>query len=209
MAVFGAPIEQPDHADRAIAASREMLSERLPRFNAWLRENELGDGFRVGIGLNSGTVVSGTVGAERRLEHAAIGETTNIASRLQTMTKGQAYLLISPIRPGRRCGGTSTTSSSSMSYRSAAWSRSRYGRSWLRASLPSRLARCRPQLQALPTSPAREAASRPASERSARSAQADAEAVASKRDLRLLKTGVSRQTQESRPSQTEVWHGNA
>jgi class 3 adenylate cyclase/DNA-binding SARP family transcriptional activator len=93
MAVFGAPIEQPDHADRAIAASREVLSERLPRFNAWLRENELGDGLRVGIGLNSGTVVSGTVGSERRPEYAAIGETTNIANRLETMTKGQAYLL--------------------------------------------------------------------------------------------------------------------
>jgi adenylate cyclase len=93
MAVFGAPIEQPDHADRAIAASREMLTERLPKWNRWLREQEVNDGFKMGIGLNTGMVVSGNVGSERRLEYTAIGDTTNTASRLQGMTKGQSHLL--------------------------------------------------------------------------------------------------------------------
>jgi adenylate cyclase len=93
MAVFGAPIEQPDHADRAIAASREMLTERLPKWNRWLREQEVSDGFKMGIGLNTGMVVSGNVGSERRLEYTAIGDTTNTASRLQGMTKGQSHLL--------------------------------------------------------------------------------------------------------------------
>ena len=93
MAVFGAPIEQSDHADRAVAASREMLTERLPKWNRWLRENELSDGFKMGIGLNTGMVVSGNVGSERRLEYTAIGDTTNTASRLQGMTKGQSHLL--------------------------------------------------------------------------------------------------------------------
>jgi adenylate cyclase len=93
MAVFGAPIEQADHADRAVAASREMLTERLPKWNAWLREQEVSDGFKMGIGLNTGMVVSGNVGSERRLEYTAIGDTTNTASRLQGMTKGQSHLL--------------------------------------------------------------------------------------------------------------------
>jgi adenylate cyclase len=93
MAVFGAPIEQPDHADRAVAAAREMLTQRLPKFNAFLREQELSDGFKMGIGLNTGMVVSGNVGSQRRLEYAAIGDTTNTASRLQGMTKGQSHLL--------------------------------------------------------------------------------------------------------------------
>ena len=93
MAVFGAPIEQPDHADRALAASREMLTERLPKWNAWLREQDVSDGFKMGIGLNTGMVVSGNVGSERRLEYTAIGDTTNTASRLQAMTKGQSHLL--------------------------------------------------------------------------------------------------------------------
>jgi adenylate cyclase len=91
-AVFGAPIEQDDHADRALAASREMLKERLPRFNAYLREHHGSDGFRMGIGLNSGAFLSGNVGSERRLEYTAIGDTTNTASRLEGMTKGTPYM---------------------------------------------------------------------------------------------------------------------
>jgi adenylate cyclase len=92
-AVYGAPIEEADHADRAVAAAREMLTERLPRVNAWLREQGMSDGFRMGIGLNSGTFMSGNVGSERRLEYAAIGDTTNTASRLEGMTKGQSHYL--------------------------------------------------------------------------------------------------------------------
>jgi len=87
MAVFGAPIEQPDHADRALAAAREMLEVRLPAFNARLREAGRGDGFRIGIGLNSGAVMSGQVGSIRRMEYTALGDTTNTASRLEDMTK--------------------------------------------------------------------------------------------------------------------------
>jgi adenylate cyclase len=93
MAVFGAPIEADDHADRALAAAREMLRERLPRFNSWLRENGFPDAFRIGIGLNSGPLMSGNVGHERRLEYTAIGDTTNTASRLEGMTKGTSHSL--------------------------------------------------------------------------------------------------------------------
>jgi adenylate cyclase len=92
MAVFGAPIEQPDHADRALAASREMLGERLPRFNEWLREYGH-EPLRMGIGLNSGPLMSGNVGHERRLEYTTIGDTTNTASRLEGMTKGTPHSL--------------------------------------------------------------------------------------------------------------------
>jgi adenylate cyclase len=92
MAVFGAPIEQPDHADRGVSTAREMLEVRLPRFNAWLREQDLSQGFKMGIGLNTGPFMSGNVGSERRLEYTVIGDSTNTASRLQGMTKGQAYL---------------------------------------------------------------------------------------------------------------------
>jgi adenylate cyclase len=93
MAVYGAPIEQEDHADRAVETSREMLLVRLPRFNAWLREQELSEGFKMGIGLNTGPFMSGNVGSESRLEYTVIGDSTNTASRLQGMTKGQEYLL--------------------------------------------------------------------------------------------------------------------
>lgn len=92
MAVFGAPLEQPDHADRAIAAAREMLNRRLTRFNEWMR-SEGHKGFAMGIGLNSGTVMSGQVGSQRRIEYTAIGDTTNTAARLEGMTKGSGHQL--------------------------------------------------------------------------------------------------------------------
>jgi adenylate cyclase len=94
MAVFGAPIEQPDHADRGLAAALEMRDVRLPAFNDWLCAEGLSEeGFRMGIGLNSGAVMSGNVGSERRLEYTAIGDTTNTAARLEGMTKGTPHML--------------------------------------------------------------------------------------------------------------------
>jgi adenylate cyclase len=92
MAVFGAPLKQEDHADRALEAAREML-DRMEGFNGWLREQELHDGFKMGIGLNSGAVMSGNVGSERRLEYTALGDTTNTAARLEGMTKGTPHQL--------------------------------------------------------------------------------------------------------------------
>src|SRR5215831_12924793 len=51
LAVFGAPIEADDHADRALAAAREMVDVRLQPFNAWLRSNGLGEEVYMGVGL--------------------------------------------------------------------------------------------------------------------------------------------------------------
>ena len=51
------------------------------------------EGFRMGVGLNSGPVMSGNVGSERRLEYTAIGDTTNTAARLEGMTKGTPHML--------------------------------------------------------------------------------------------------------------------
>jgi adenylate cyclase len=53
-----------------------------------------GNGFRMGIGLNSGSFISGNVGHERRLEYTAIGDVTNTASRIQELTKGTRHMLL-------------------------------------------------------------------------------------------------------------------
>jgi adenylate cyclase len=92
-AVFGAPLDQPDHRDRALATGRAML-ERLERYNAWMREQGFGDGFRMGIGINSGVVMCGNVGSARRLEYTAIGDTVNTASRIEGLTKGTPHQLL-------------------------------------------------------------------------------------------------------------------
>jgi class 3 adenylate cyclase len=94
MAAFGAPLEQADHADRALAAASELVCEALPRLNVWMAAQGYGDGFRMGIGLNSGAFVSGNVGSERRLEYTAIGDVCNTASRIQDLTKGTRHMLL-------------------------------------------------------------------------------------------------------------------
>ena len=87
LAVFGAPIEVDDHADRALATARDMVDVRLPRFNEWLRSNGLGEEVRMGVGLNSGPFMSGNVGSLRRLEYTVHGDTVNTASRIEGLTK--------------------------------------------------------------------------------------------------------------------------
>jgi adenylate cyclase len=93
MAIFGAPLEQEDHADRAMTAAREMIGPRLERFNAWLGEEGFEHSFAMGVGLNSGPVMAGNVGSEQRVEYTAIGDTTNTASRLEGMTKDSKAML--------------------------------------------------------------------------------------------------------------------
>jgi adenylate cyclase len=93
MATFGAPLEQDDHADRALRAAREMIGPRLQSFNGWLAAQGYPSGFRMGVGLNTGPVMCGNVGAEQRVEYTTIGDTTNTASRLEGMTKGTDHML--------------------------------------------------------------------------------------------------------------------
>jgi adenylate cyclase len=93
MATFGAPIDMNDHADRAFAAAKEMLEIRLPTVNEWMRENDVGAEFQIGIGLNSGPVMAGNIGSQQRLEFTTIGDTVNTAARLEGMTKGTGHSL--------------------------------------------------------------------------------------------------------------------
>ena len=93
MAVFGAPIEQPDHAERAFAAAGDMIEGCLPRWNQWLTEHGLHGGFDMGIGLNSGRFMSGNIGSAQRLAYTVIGDTINTASRIEALTKETPYQL--------------------------------------------------------------------------------------------------------------------
>jgi adenylate cyclase len=93
MAVFGAPLEAEDHADRAVAAAREMVGERLDRFNEWIASQGFDARFAMGVGVHSGPVMAGNVGSEERVEYTAVGDTTNTAARLESMTKDSGTML--------------------------------------------------------------------------------------------------------------------
>ncbi len=85
LAVFGAPEPLGDHANCAVRAVRAMLG-RLNEINSARAASGLAP-LGVGIGLQSGTVVSGCLGSGARLEFTVLGDTVNTASRLQAMTK--------------------------------------------------------------------------------------------------------------------------
>jgi adenylate cyclase len=81
MAFFGAPVAQPDHALRAVRAALE-IQERLGAWNAQ-RVAEGLPGFKARVALNSGPVVVGDIGSARRVDYTVLGNTVNVASRLE------------------------------------------------------------------------------------------------------------------------------
>src|SRR5512133_208485 len=78
LAVFGAPEHLEDHADRGVAAALE-IAESVRR--------AYGGRLRIGIGVNSGPVVAGTIGGGGRVEFAVIGDTVNTAARVEGLTR--------------------------------------------------------------------------------------------------------------------------
>jgi adenylate cyclase len=89
MALFGAPVSQPDSADRALAAAIAM-EQALTAFNRELAA-EGRSPLSVGIGINTARVVAGNIGSHRRLNYSVIGDGVNIAARLESLTRTPDY----------------------------------------------------------------------------------------------------------------------
>jgi adenylate cyclase len=85
MAVFGSPLPLADHAWRAVQTSIEMR-QRLKEFNK-RREGDNKIPIRIGIGINSDSVISGNIGSSKRMEFTAIGDGVNLGSRLEGASK--------------------------------------------------------------------------------------------------------------------------
>jgi adenylate cyclase len=92
MAFWGAPLDDPNHAKNAVAAALEM-ADVLQRFKHELGEQDAE--FDVGIGIHSGPAVIGLIGSDQRREYTAIGDTVNLGSRIEGLTKGVSRILVS------------------------------------------------------------------------------------------------------------------
>lgn len=102
MCIFGAPFSAPDDAERAVRCALHMRT----RFEAMVAAGEVAgasvgpdgrpsEGFQVHIGVNTGPVVAGTVGSAKRMEYTALGDTVNIAARLEGVA-GPGQIVIGP-----------------------------------------------------------------------------------------------------------------
>lgn len=96
MVEFGSPLPLEDHAVRAIRAAIA-LRQVAEEFSGWVRhrfpDRNLPD-FAIGIGLHSGEAVIGNIGSPTRMEFTAIGDTVNLASRLEGMTKALGCVIL-------------------------------------------------------------------------------------------------------------------
>jgi class 3 adenylate cyclase/tetratricopeptide (TPR) repeat protein len=91
MALFGAPVAYEDHARRGCAAAL-YLRDELAGFGAEV-ERERGSSFAVRLGLNSGEVVAGPLGEDRKVEYTAVGNTVGLAQRMESLAEpGTAYV---------------------------------------------------------------------------------------------------------------------
>jgi class 3 adenylate cyclase len=90
-AVFGAPVEHPDHAERAAATALAMqrANDALNRANAE-RSRPI---FEMGIGLHTGEAVVGNIGSEQRTKYAVVGAAVNLAARVEGCTVGGQILM--------------------------------------------------------------------------------------------------------------------
>lgn len=94
MAFFGAPIDQPDHAVRAVSAALKVQEEMV----AWNGERAARGEFPVAvrIALNTGEVIVGEIGSERRVDYTVLGNAVNVAARMEEFVAGAGDIVIGP-----------------------------------------------------------------------------------------------------------------
>jgi adenylate cyclase len=94
MAIYGAPLDQPDHPHRACRSALDMIEE-LKRLNEkWIREGKRP--LDIGIGINTGMMMVGNMGSEQRFDYTVMGDAVNLGSRLEGANKNyKTNILIS------------------------------------------------------------------------------------------------------------------
>jgi adenylate cyclase len=85
VALYNAPFDQPDHAVQAVATGIEFQQRVRALSERW--ESRCGAPIRCGVGINTGAAVVGLVGSRQRVEYGAVGDTINLGSRIEGLTK--------------------------------------------------------------------------------------------------------------------------
>jgi adenylate cyclase len=103
MALFGAPLDDPDHADHAVEAALDMIEE-LEKLNVkWTAEGR--PALDIGIGINTGPMIAGNIGSDQIMSYTVIGDAVNLGSRLESLNKQYSTrIIISDATRGRLKG---------------------------------------------------------------------------------------------------------
>ncbi|APR84383.1 Adenylate cyclase [Minicystis rosea] len=96
MAVWGAPVAQPDHARLALAAAEDMMRFLETANEEWKAKYDIE--IRLGIGVNSGEAIVGNVGSQKRMEYTVIGDVVNVAARLEAIAQPNQVLVAEATR---------------------------------------------------------------------------------------------------------------
>jgi len=85
MAFWGAPLEEPDHPAKACQVALDMIKKLEQERQEW--QKEFGVEIKIGVGINTGPVIIGNIGSSKRFDYTAMGDTVNLASRLEGLNK--------------------------------------------------------------------------------------------------------------------------
>jgi adenylate cyclase len=92
MALFGAPLDDADHAEHAVDAALDMLEE-LQRLNErWMAEGR--PELDIGIGVHTGPMIAGNIGSEAIMSYTVIGDSVNLGARLESLNKNYGTRII-------------------------------------------------------------------------------------------------------------------
>ncbi len=94
MAIYGAPMDQPDHPGRACASALDMMDGLKALNEKWIREGKMP--LDIGIGINTGPMMVGNMGSDQRFDYTVMGDAVNLGSRLEGANKSyKTHILIS------------------------------------------------------------------------------------------------------------------
>jgi adenylate cyclase len=100
MALFGAPVDDEEHADHAVAAAIDMVRELDALNEKWVGEGR--PTLTIGIGISSGEMIAGNIGAQTVRSYTVIGDTVNLGSRLEALNKERGTTIIASAETVRR-----------------------------------------------------------------------------------------------------------